>query len=392
MPSFPDTPLAAKIAEKIACSAQSGRFIDISGEKRTLPCISFRAYMEACLYDEQYGYYKSGAVRVGKAGDFYTSSAIGGIMAEVIARFAAEFGREQGFPVTLAEWGAGTGKLSVDIAAAFRRQATTEDMKLHQLLIENHPEHAKAAADSFRSAFSEEAMMPVIMNSEQFRMAYANGSAGGSFLMLANELLDAFPVHRVRKKGDKLVEIGVSFLPDEGFVYTEMALTDSSLPEWLKHDGIELREGQITEICPGARDWLLELGTMMTGGRVIIIDYGHEAEEYAAEHRMEGTLMTYWKHQASDSPLLGAGERDITAHVSFTFVKASAEEASFKVVYYDTQKQFLVDHGILELLSNHDGKDPFGESARRNRAIRQLLLSDSMSESFKVLVLEKRNK
>lgn len=381
MPRFPDTPLAGKIADQIAQSSLLGRFFDPSGEERMLPSISFCSFMDACLYDEQYGYYRSGAIRVGKAGDFYTSSGVGGIMAEMIARYAVKFGREQGFPVTLVEWGAGTGKLSADIAAAFRRQTAAGDAMLRQLLIENHPGHADAATKSYEA---------VVIPSDQFMREYAKWTKDGSFLVLANELLDAFPVHRVRKRGDRLVEIGVSVVPDEGFVFTEMAVTDARLAEWLKRDGIHLREGQVTEICPSARTWLLELGAALTSGRVIIADYGHDAEEYAAEHRMEGTLMTYRKHQASDSPLTGAGERDITAHVSFAFVKASAEEAGFEVVYDDTQKQFLVDQGVLELLSNHNGMDPFGEAARRNRAIRQLLLSDGMSESFKVMVLEKR--
>lgn len=383
MPRFPDTPLAGKIADQIAKSPLSGQYIDHSGEEWTLPSISFCSYMAACLYDEQYGYYKSGAVRVGKAGDFYTSSGVGGMMGEMIARYAVKFGCDHGFPVTLAEWGAGTGKLSADIAAAVRKQTADGEAKLRQVLIENHPGHAEAAAKSLEAA---------VITSEQFWREHAKWAKDGSFLVLANELLDAFPVHRLRRRGERLVEIGVSAVPDEGFVFTEMAVTDARLAEWLKRDGIILRDGQITELCPDARTWLLELGSAMTSGRVMIIDYGHDAGEYAAEHRMAGTLMTYHRHQASDSPLTGAGERDITAHVSFSFVKASAEEAGFEVVYDGTQKQFLVDQGVLGLLSDHDGKDPFDEAARRNRAIRQLLLSDGMSESFKVLVLEKRKR
>ncbi|WP_162848356.1 class I SAM-dependent methyltransferase [Paenibacillus nanensis] len=391
MPSFPDTPLAAKIAGQIAGSSQLGRIIsNRRHEGRMVPSISFCSYMEACLYDEQYGYYQSGAVRVGKSGDFFTSSAIGTIMAEVIARYAADFGREYGFPVTLAEWGAGTGKLSADIAAAFRNHRSAEEMTLRPLIVENHPGHAAAAAESFRTFHRAGGGQPVVLSSVQFGEQYAKWMSDGSVLVLANELLDAFPVHRIRRRGKRLVELGVAVVPDEGFALTEMAVTDPRLADWLKRDGIFLREGQTTEICPGVRDWLFELSSRMPKGKVMIIDYGHDAEEYAAEHRMEGTLMTYWRHQASDSPLLGAGERDITAHVSFAFVKASAREAGFEVVYYDTQKQFLVDYGVFELLRNHDGMDPFGEAARRNRAVRQLLLSDSMSESFKVMVLEKK--
>ncbi|MNZ77470.1 hypothetical protein D3C78_960090 [compost metagenome] len=128
----------------------------------------------------------------------------------------------------------------------------------------------------------------------------------------------------------------------------------------------------------------------MTDARLIVIDYGHESDEYAAEHRMRGTLMCYWRHQASDVPLIRAGEQDITSHVPFTFIRHAAEEAGWEVPGYMTQKQFLLENGVLERLQNVDSSNPFSEASRKNRAIRQLLLSDQMSEVFKVMLLSKR--
>jgi SAM-dependent MidA family methyltransferase len=48
-----------------------------------------------------------------------------------------------------------------------------------------------------------------------------------------------------------------------------------------------------------------------------------------------------------------------------------------------------VESGILEKLSAHAITDPFHPTVRRNRAIRQLLLSDGMSELFKVQIFIK---
>ena len=80
----------------------------------------------------------------------------------------------------------------------------------------------------------------------------------------------------------------------------------------------------------------------------------------------------------------------MTTHVNFTACRRAAVKASWEVVYYDTQKQFLIDQGIWNDLLAHDGSNPFGEEARRNRSIRQLLLSDGMSESFKVMIVKKQ--
>lgn len=386
MPNFPDTPLAAKIAEMIVKSNLLGVYTDAVGHKSNRNSITFLQYMEACLYDLQYGYYRTGSAKVGEAGDFYTSSAVGDIMGRMIAAYARRYSVSTGSPLSIAEWGAGTGRLSAHIAAACHRLQPQPWFR--QLLIENHPAHAAKAVESFHSVGISEP--PDVLSSEQFQSGYGSWMIEQPMLLIANELLDAFPVHRVKWSEGKLLELGVTILPGQGFAYTLMPLTDPRIEDWLLRDGIRLREGQVTEICPDAREWMIQLGDLCRSGRVMIIDYGHDANEYAAEHRMEGTLMTYINHLASDSPFDRPGERDLTAHVSFDFIRSSAEEAGFEVIYYATQKQFLVDQGVFELLGSHDGANPFGEQAKRNRAIRQLLLSDGMSESFKVMILEKK--
>ncbi|RJE90785.1 SAM-dependent methyltransferase [Paenibacillus sp. 1011MAR3C5] len=388
MRSFPDTALAYRIADRINLSRQEGWYELPGVETQLLPCITFHEYMEACLYDETYGYYRTGEARVGKEGDFYTSSAIGSIMSEIVSRYALTFQSTLGLPVVLTEWGAGTGRLSAGIAASLRKLTPQWESRFSQRLIEDHPGHRAKVKASYDEAGLPTA--PPVYTSREYVMKRESREEQGAVLVIANELLDAFPVHRIIRKGETYRELGVAESPGHGFVYAEMPLSDAVFLAWLERDGICLRDGQITELCPGARDWLLQLGRLLhAGDRVMLIDYGHEAEEYAAEHRMQGTLMTYSRHQASDSPFLSAGERDITAHVSFSFIRSSAEEAGFRVDYYDTQKQFLLDNDIFELLGSHDGSNPFGEEAKRNRAVRQLLLSDGMSESFKVMIVEK---
>ncbi|MFF2886769.1 class I SAM-dependent methyltransferase [Paenibacillus sp. NPDC057967] len=388
MTSFPDTPLAHRIADHISRSRQKGWYVLPGGATQLLPCITFHEYMEACLYDETYGYYRAGETKVGKEGDFYTSSAIGSVMSEVVSRYALKLQSTLGLPVVLAEWGAGTGRLSAGIAASLRKLTPQWEECFSQVLIDDHPGHRKKVKESYLEA--ELPGAPPVYSSSQSLTYWQSRQSKGSVLLIANELLDAFPVHRIVRKGDAYKELGVAVAPGQGFIYTEMPISNKDFLEWLERDGIVLRDDQITELCPGARDWLLQLGRLLyAGDRVMLIDYGYEADEYAAEHRMQGTLMTYLRHQASDSPFRHAGERDITAHVSFSFIRSSAEEAGFRVDYYDTQKQFLLDNGILELLGSHDGSNPFGEEARRNRAVRQLLLSDGMSESFKVMILRK---
>ncbi|MDF2836926.1 MAG: SAM-dependent methyltransferase, partial [Paenibacillus sp.] len=110
-------PANAAIDSLIAASSLIGMEMDGSG---AAACISFADYMATCLYDPSAGYYRSGAPRVGKRGDFYTSSGLGDLMARSIAasidkwRDAMPSGEER---LLIAEWGAGTGRLSAQLAA-----------------------------------------------------------------------------------------------------------------------------------------------------------------------------------------------------------------------------------------------------------------------------------
>ncbi|RCW46521.1 class I SAM-dependent methyltransferase [Paenibacillus prosopidis] len=379
--------LAVSIAKQITESSWTGWYMDAGGVTHTVKCIPFRQYMSCCLYDAEYGYYRSGPVRIGKKGDFYTSSGIGRVLAEVIAGYSLQYGRAIGKPLRLIEWGAGTGRLSAQIAAAGQTLSDHWEERFISILIEDHPSHALASREAFAALKGTIHAQPLLATSDE---AWEADWLRQPALVLANELLDAFPVHRVQCVNGQLAELGVAGTAEHGFHDVYMPLTDPRISGWLVRDGIQLKEGQQTEVHAGAADFLKRLGSTMTEGRLLLIDYGHESAEYTAEHRMLGTLMCYWQHQASDSPFVRIGEQDITSHVPFTFIRHSAEESGWQVSSYSTQKQFLIDNGVFELLQNHNSTDPFSEMARMNRAIRQLLLSDQMSETFKVMVLDKR--
>lgn len=375
--------LAASISKMIAGSALSGWYKDSFGNKHTVTCISFLDYMAICLYDTEYGYYRSGAIRIGREGDFYTSSAIGQVLAQVLASFAFDYTSMTNESLSIVEWGAGTGRLSAQIAEAGALRSENWKQSYESILVEDHPAHREAA----RQAFSQLGLDALCVSSEE---AWKSEWLRQTALVFANELFDAFPVHRIQSVDGELWELGVAYSEAKGFYEVCMPLTDNRITTWLSRDGIVLRESQQTEIHAGAAEFLEKLGSVMTRGRLVIIDYGHESAEYAAEHRMLGTLLCYSRHQASASPYVRIGEQDITSHVPFTFIRHAAELSGWQVTSYTTQKQFLIEHGVMDLLQNNYSTDPFSAAARSNRAIRQLLLSDQMSETFKVMVLDKK--
>jgi SAM-dependent MidA family methyltransferase len=346
--------------------------------------ISFRAYMELCLYHESYGYYISGKHKIGKDGDFYTSSFIGEIMGEMIGKWIARqcesmSGDEE---LIIAEWGAGTGRMAVQLLSYIQNHHPDLYLRTKYMIVEASPYHRQW----IQQALAEHLEQVQLCTEKEclFELSHKRRS-----FVLANELLDAFPVHRVVRQQGEVYEIYISW-DEEAKRFTEtLEPAADELTGYLGEQTVELVEGQVAEINLDALSWIRNIGSAMKDGTVILIDYGHLADELYARHRMRGTLMCYRKHQAHDDPYVYVGEQDITAHVDFSACQRAAEEAGFLRQVYSTQTEFLVEAGIMEELQAHDGRDPFSAASKRNRSIRQLLISDQMGDTFKVLLLHK---
>lgn len=365
-----------------AGNGQLTRWIRERIGERTEKAMPFREYMEACLYHPEYGYYTSDRKKVGKDGDFYTSPAIGGIMGGLVAKALVKLMRqawEAAERVRIVEWGAGTGQLAAQLMDEL--QAAYPDLyeRLEYVIIEKSVYHSRMTLETLAKHDSH---VRVTEASAWKAERYEQPTA-----VISNELLDAFAVHRVRRRGDFLMELYVGW--DEGtesFFEAELPCTNTELTAYLEADGIRLLDGQTAELNLEAAKWIKEMVAAVGEGILLTIDYGDTAEECYAAHRMNGTLVCYRNHTAGDRPFEYAGLQDMTSHVNFTACIRAGSEAGVKESRLLTQKQFLLEAGILEMLQEHRSADPFGPEAKRNRAIRQLLLSDQLSELFKVLI------
>lgn len=339
--------------------------------------ISFYEYMNDCLYDPDHGYYVRDVPKIGKEGDFYTSAHIGNVMGKMLARFIAD--KTVTFDhFTVVEWGGGSGRLALHILDEMRDHYPETYRRMRWISVEKsgyHKQEQLKTLSDHQMLFSFQETMPFFHT---------------PVIVLANELLDAFPVYRIKREENRFVEMRVYW--DERQARFNARWTepvDERLKQELAKLNIErLRPGQQAELNPDAVEWIKDIGQKMDRGVVIVIDYGDVEEELWSPHRMDGTFLCYYKHRAHDDPFYRPGEQDMTAHVNFTPLMREAEKMGFQ---YDlqTQKRFLLDAGVLDLLVNHHSTDPFSQEVRINRAIRQLLISDGMSELFKVLVLER---
>jgi len=222
-------------------------------------------------------------------------------------------------------------------------------------------------------------------------------------VLLANELIDAMPVHQVVMDEDVLREVYVAArLTADGWRLTtvEGPLSTPRLAEYLDALGVTLQPGWRAEINLDAVDWIRDAARRLRRGFIILIDYGHDARElYSASHST-GTLTTFSAHVSagaeSDAPpwLLDAGRRDITAHVDFTSVRAAAEAEGMLTIGFLDQTYFLM--GLLPLLDHpppsavpSTGAWSSERADGRNRQLKTLLLPGGLGSTHKVLILGK---
>jgi SAM-dependent MidA family methyltransferase len=210
-------------------------------------------------------------------------------------------------------------------------------------------------------------------------------------IYFSNELLDAFPVHRVVRNEQGLSELYVGVEPTGAFVWTTGPLSTPRLAEFCDAYSVELAQGQIIEINLGIDDWLAQVSTKLANGFVITVDYGAEAVElYDAARRPNGTLRAFSRHSFVDDVLAQPGEYDITSSVNWTQVRTVGEELGLKVVDFNSQDKFLLQAGLLEELEQQlSSAATEAEKASLTTGAREMILPGGMASSFQVLVQRK---
>ena len=333
--------------------------------------IRFSEFMARALYDAECGYYATGKARVGRTGDFFTSVSVGPLFGALLARQFTEVWERLGRPepFDLIEQGAHDGSLAADVLAAMPKECRV------RLTVVEPSEHWRAAQqERLAKTGVEVRWVRSVGELEPFTGVH-----------YSNELVDAFPVHRVRLTAEGWRELGVG-LDGGRFVWAELAgPPEEGLGRVLPFEGnVEaasdagFKAGYTTEVNRSAANWMTELSSRLRRGLILAIDYGFPRLDYYAPHRTDGTLQAYGSHRVVD-PLGSPGEVDLTAHVDFTTLAESAQAAGLEVAGFADQHHFLV---ALSRLYFTDGVPP---APRDLRAFQTLSHPTMLGRAFKVL-------
>ncbi len=340
--------------------------------------ITFARFMDLALYAPGAGYYMRDAERIGARGDFYTSSNLSTLFGELIAKQLVEMAGMLGErPVTFIEPGAGRGALAFDVVHSLTRVQGLPPWTY--LIVEKSP--AMIA--------QQRRLLAPWLPSGRVAWADALPAAPVDGCVLSNELVDAFPVHRVIRRDGELREIFVDTAGD-GLVERYDAPSTPALAARLDRLGVALVEGQQAEINLAAVDWLRAVGGALRDGFVLTIDYGYPADELYDPLRRKGTLQAYHQHRASEAFYDRVGRQDLTAHVDFTTLAWAGRDAGLEVVGFTDQTRFLLGLGAHETAERLLAAAT--DEAERERiltGVRGLLDPQDMGRLFKVLVQRK---
>jgi SAM-dependent MidA family methyltransferase len=358
-------PLASRLRARIECGG----------------AITFRDWMAAALYDAHGGYYcRRDLARWGRAGDYRTSPERSPLFAATFARYFAALYEELSAPrvLTVIEAGAGAGHFAHALLDTLR-STFPHVFAATRYLIDEASEDARERARERLAPFAERVEFRRL---EEIETPYEDG------IIFANELFDAFPVHRVVMRSGKLMEQYVGLSPSGAFRFTEGEPSTPRLAQYFERAGVRLQEGRLAEVNLEAQAWMERAARSLKRGYLITIDYGASAAElYGAPHRSDGTLRAFRRHRLADDPLANPGEQDLTTTVDWTHIMKTGEELGLRPVAFERQDRFLLRAGLPEQLElmTAEMKDEAEALALRTSA-RELILPGGMSESFQVLV------
>jgi SAM-dependent MidA family methyltransferase len=313
--------------------------------------ISFARYMELALHEPGLGYYARGDRQFGAGGDFVTAPELGSLFGRTLARQLKEI---EG---PILELGAGSGALA---------ETLLKELPCEYLILETSGALRRRQAARLGDKVKFLDTLP-----QAFRG-----------VVIANEVVDAMPVHAAGWRREGIVERGVVFngkqldweeRPASGALLQEAKTIDVPVP----YD---------SEIGLAGRAWMRSLAERLEQGVILVIDYGFPRHEYYHPQRTMGTLMCHTRHRAHGDPFLRPGEQDITAHVDFSALAHATRESGLEVLGYATQAQFLVNCGITDVLAQANLENALHYAPIAAEA-QKLLSPAEMGELFKVLAV-----
>lgn len=318
--------------------------------------ITFREFMAQALFHPELGFYSKGPC-IGSVGGTFNTNAMFPAFAFSLAQAVDQAEAMVGEPLRIVEFGAGTGELGERILSFLSSPRK-------YVVVETSPGlRKKQAARGLNVVESVKDL-----------------SAAPSFVF-GNEVIDAFPFHRVMGDGQgNILEMYVAIDQHGGFTEEFGEPSTPQLSSRLASEGISLGRGHVAEVCLDIDPFFQMAASIISKGYLVIIDYGEEASGLYHYTRKNGSLRCYYQQEQVHDAFDHIGDQDITTDVDFTALEAAAFSAGLGSAQRMWQGPWLENLGIHRF-------QPLGVDPKNvHTQIEQLIHPARLGSTFDVLV------
>lgn len=316
---------------------------------------------------------------IGEHGDFITATSSTQLFGETIAIWCVKKWLDSGSrTLNLIELGPGDGYLMQDLLRSTSHVPGFHESIRQVLLVEN----SELLADKQRLRLKGYQNLSIKWMKE-LRLADLNSTQGNFTILIANEFFDALPIKQFVYDGQSRFSEVVVTLKGDKLSLARLA------PSVLENFGRinKFKEGAVFEYSPTALLYAEEISAVLKSARGsgLIIDYGYTNSPGLS------TIQSLKGHSKNDF-LCNVGESDITSLVNFQALQSVFRKSSF-ICNLDTQRNFLIQHGILERLEYLLKNPKFSlEQKKQFKKHAELLIArDKMGDHFKVLEVNVAN-
>ncbi len=293
--------------------------------------------MNSALYDQHSGYYSSNIREVGRTGDFSTSTTLNNSLANAIANWIQRiWNQDKDLPRSIIEIGAGNGSLAKQI---IKRIGFWSRLRLDYHIVETSEPLLKLQVQRLGKR------KPFQWHKDP---RSALESCSGKALIISNELIDAFPVELIQWEHQKEKWRRVMVHSDNQGWTTSLGNDYAISKKSSLLESHNFKDGQRVERHDDFVRWFHSWIGFWEQGHMLSIDYG---DEFPAlyERRPNGTVRAYFaqnRFEQMNEILVRPGHQDITSDIDFTDIRKRMLTDGLKEIKYQTQAEFITDHGI----------------------------------------------
>lgn len=326
-------------------------------------------FIENALYHPKNGYYMN-SFPFGKQGDFITSPHISKIFSEMITIWLISYWKKfyKNKKVNIIELGAGSGDMMNEIISS---SVKFDDFYNNSqfIILEKSKKLIKLQKKKLKKK------VKWISNLNQINKRPT--------IFLGNEFLDALPIKQYLRKNNKWYE---RYVQKKNNCYNFINIS-SNIRNLEKEINFKISEKQeFIEISIEEMKIIKKLNKIISneGGCMLFIDYAYNSK------KMQDTLQSVKKHKKVNI-FKYVGKSDITHLINIPNLKKIAKKLNLNV-NYTSQRNFLLNLGILQRAQILSANKNFLEKANIYYRINRLIDKNKMGEIFKVFYIHTKNK